>query len=161
MKFMKRLMKVVETLLTSILVADTFIVFLQVVFRYVLKSPLGWTEQICRLLFLWGVVIGIPVVFYNKADIVFDLLFNALPFKVRKVLGSFFSILGMAFSVFYFICGYNLVMKTGMRMTAGIEMPVNVLYISQPICAFLLALVFCDRLLDVLKWEPKEEEVQN
>ena len=113
------------------------------------------------MLFLWGVVIGIPVVFYNKADIVFDLLFNALPFKVRKVLGSFFSILGMAFSVFYFICGYNLVMKTGMRMTAGIEMPVNVLYISQPICAFLLALVFSDRLLDVLKWEPKEEEVQN
>ena len=36
MKFMKKLMKVVETLLTSILVADTFIVFLQVVFRYVL-----------------------------------------------------------------------------------------------------------------------------
>jgi len=161
MKFMKPLMKVVETLLTTILVVDTITVFTQVLFRYVLNSPLGWTEQICRLLFLWGVIIGIPVVFYNKAEIVFDLLFNAFPFKVRKIMASCFSVLGVAFSVFYFVCGYSLVMKTGMRMTAGIEMPMNVLYIAQPVCAFLLALVFIDRLLEVLKWEPKEGEVQN
>ena len=160
MKFMKPLMKAVEYFLTSILVFDTAVVFLQVICRYVFNSPLGWTEQICRLLFLWGVLIGIPVVFYNKADIVFDLLFNALPFKARKVLASFFSILGVVFSVFYFICGYGLVAKTGMRMTAGIEMPMNVLYIAQPICAFLLAFVFLDRLLGVLRWEDKSKEVQ-
>lgn len=160
MKFINKLMKGVENLLTGILIADTLIIFLQVIFRYVLGSPLGWSEQICRLLFLWGVMVGIPVVFYNKADMLFDLLYNMFPFKVRKLLGSFFSLLGMGFSVFYFVCGVQLVLKTGMRMTSGIKMPVNVLYVAQPVCAALLLLVFIERLVGVLKTAPEKEEVQ-
>ena len=160
MKIINKLMKGVENLLTGILIADTLIIFLQVIFRYVLGSPLGWSEQICRLLFLWGVMVGIPVVFYNKADMLFDLLYNMFPFKVRKLLGSLFSLIGMGFSAFYFVCGVQLVMKTGMRMTSGIKMPVNVLYVAQPVCAALLLLVFIDRLVGVLKTAPAEGEVQ-
>lgn len=160
MKFINNLMKGVENLLTGILIADTLIIFMQVIFRYVLGSPLGWSEQICRLLFLWGVMIGIPVVFYNKADMVFNLLYNKFPFKARKTLSSLFALLGMGFSIFYFVCGIQLVMKTGMRMTSGIKMPVNVLYIAQPVCAVLLCLVFFDRFAGALKMKPEKGEVQ-
>ena len=151
MKLYHGLMKTVSRILTGILMFIVLIVTCQVFSRYVLKNPLGWSEQICRLLFLWGIMLGIPVVFYEKCDMVFDILFQKFPNKIRKTLSVIFAVLGIAFCVFYLVAGVNLCIKSGNRMTAGVIMPINVLYGAQLVCATLMGIIFAERLISMLK----------
>lgn len=151
MKAYHGLMKTMRAIVTGILMLDVLIVVVQVFFRFVLKAPLGWTEQICRLLFLWAIMLGIPVVFYEKCDLVFDVLFEKFSPKSQKIMHCVFALLSIGFCVFYLIAGMNLCIKTGTRMTAGVKMPMNVLYGAQPVCAVLLLFVFIERLIRAFK----------
>ena len=160
MKVYHALMKTLRAIVTGILAVDVFIVTAQIFWRFVLKSPIGWSEQICRLLFLWAIMLGIPVVFYEKCDLVFNVLFEKFSPKLQKSMTNFFCVLAIAFSVFYMSAGLDLCMKTGLRLTSGIKMPYLCLYGAQPICALLLVLVFGERLIETLKGTntPKEDE---
>ena len=140
------------------LMATVVIVCFQVFFRYVLKSPIGWSEQICRLLFLWSIMLGIPVIFDKKVDMAFDIFFNMYPLKGKRIASILFNLIGLAFSVFYLTCGLQLCIRTGSRMTAGVKMPMNFLYGAQPVCAILLALVFIVRLVEAIKMPVVKEE---
>ena len=160
MKAYRLLMKTIENLLMLFLMATVVIVTFQVFFRYVLKSPIGWSEQICRLLFLWSIMLGIPVIFDRKVDMVFDIIYNNYSMKGKRIASILFNIIGLVFSVFYFICGMQLCIRTGSRMTAGIKMPMNVLYGAQPVCAVLLILVFIVRIIESIRMPTKEEEIK-
>jgi TRAP-type C4-dicarboxylate transport system permease small subunit len=63
-----------------LMMATMFVAFItQVVFRYVLNLPLGWTEELSTLLWLWGILWGASFVMRNRDDIRFDMLYNLLP----------------------------------------------------------------------------------
>ena len=90
---MKRILdfieKVIKHLLIITLTAFTAIVVMQVVARYLLNSPLTWSEQVARYLFIWMIMLGTPLLFRMKGHIVFDLLFNKLPPDDAKSRGSY------------------------------------------------------------------------
>ena len=49
------------------MMAVMFIAFiLQVVFRYVLNWPVGWTDELCTLVWLWGILWGASFVMTNR-----------------------------------------------------------------------------------------------
>ena len=54
--------------------AMTCIVFVSVVFRYVLNSPLTWSEELASLLFAWLTFIGAYVGFRTRSHISIDTL---------------------------------------------------------------------------------------
>ena len=45
-------------LCVAMLAATVLLTVLQVVFRYVLDSPLSWSEELARWLFVWSVFLG-------------------------------------------------------------------------------------------------------
>lgn len=53
--------------------------------RYVVGKPFGWTEEIQMLLLVWSVFSGASIAFRERGHIAIDLLTNALPVKVQKV----------------------------------------------------------------------------
>lgn len=151
MKAYHALMKTIRGIVTGILVVDVLIVTAQIFCRFVLKNPIGWSEQICRLLFLWAIMLGIPIIFYEKCELVFNVLLEKFSPKLQKGMTVFFCVLSIAFSIFYMSAGLDLCMKTGLRLTSGVKMPYICLYGAQPVCAFLLILVFAARLVETLK----------
>jgi TRAP-type C4-dicarboxylate transport system permease small subunit len=79
-----RLRRWAETLM-ALLMAVMFIAFIaQVVFRYVLNMPLGWTDELSTLVWLWGILWGASFVMRNHEDIRFDMLYNLLPHRARR-----------------------------------------------------------------------------
>lgn len=151
MKVYHALMKTLEGILTIIMALLVLIVTCQIFFRFVLKDPIGWSEQICRFLFQWATLLGVPCIFYEKNDMIFDIVYNKFSFVGKKRLSILFSSLGLIFSVFYLLCGWQLVSRTGSRMTAGVVMPVNAIYGAQVVCAACLFIAFAVRLGEVLK----------
>ena len=68
-----------------VLIGIMFVSFLlQIVFRYVLNRPLGWTEEVTVLCFVWVVLWGASFIIADADEVRFDILYNALPPVVRR-----------------------------------------------------------------------------
>lgn len=75
-----------ENLLAAML-AIMFIVFiLQIVFRYVLNLPIGWTHEISVVMWIWMVLFGTAFVVRDEEEIRFDLFYGAATLKVKRVM---------------------------------------------------------------------------
>jgi TRAP-type C4-dicarboxylate transport system permease small subunit len=70
-----------------LMMATMFVSFiLQIVYRYVLNKPLAWTDEVCVLMWLWGILWGASFVMSNRDDIRFDVLTGHVPRSARRVL---------------------------------------------------------------------------
>ena len=70
-----------------------FISFLlQIAFRYVLNQPLGWTEEVTVLCWVWVVLWCAAFVLSNNDEIRFDIVYTLVPPRVRRLFTAVSSI---------------------------------------------------------------------
>jgi len=68
------------------LIATMFVSFLlQIVFRYVLNRPLGWSEEVTVLCWVWVILWGASFIVADEDEVRFDILYNAVSPNVRRV----------------------------------------------------------------------------
>jgi C4-dicarboxylate transporter, DctQ subunit len=68
-----------------ILLSTVFLCFiLQIVFRYVLGWPVGWTLEVSTLAWMWLVLWGSAFVVTEQDEIRFDILYSAVSERVRR-----------------------------------------------------------------------------
>jgi TRAP-type C4-dicarboxylate transport system permease small subunit len=66
------------------LIGTMFVCFLlQICFRYVLNQPLGWTEEVTILCWVWVVLWTAAFVLSDDDEVRFDLVYAAVPERVR------------------------------------------------------------------------------
>lgn len=135
------LVKVLEHILWVLLTVAVICVILQVFSRYVLGNSFTWTEQAARYLFIWMVMLGVPVAYHRKIFLNFDMIQNAMPEKARYVLDVVIKVATMIFSCYYFVASLQLVIQTMGRTTSGFKVPFWALYGAQPIFCILLFIV--------------------
>ena len=71
--------------------------FAGVVFRYVIRAPLKWSEELARILFVWIVFFGGNVVTRRERHLSLDFLENLFPTTLKHILYVLSSILGLVF----------------------------------------------------------------
>lgn len=75
-----------ENLLAAML-ATMFVVFIiQIVFRYLLNLPIGWTHEISVVMWLWMVLFGTAFVVRDSEEIRFDILYGAAGPRLRRAM---------------------------------------------------------------------------
>jgi len=75
-----------ENLLAAML-ATMFIVFIvQIVSRYLLNLPIGWTHEISVIMWLWMVLFGTAFVVRDYEEIRFDLLYSTVGERSRRTM---------------------------------------------------------------------------
>ena len=57
----------------------------QVLFRYVLKIPVPWTEELARILFILSMFLGIAIAIREKEHIVVNFLFKKLNLRAQAI----------------------------------------------------------------------------
>jgi C4-dicarboxylate transporter, DctQ subunit len=73
--------------LMAVMIGVMFAAFLlQVLFRYSLQWPTGWSNELTVVLWIWVVLFGAAFVVREDEEIRFDLVFGAVPRRVRRVL---------------------------------------------------------------------------
>jgi C4-dicarboxylate transporter, DctQ subunit len=76
-----------EDILAALL-ALMFVAFLlQILFRYVLNLPVGWTSEVSIIAWLWGVLWGAAFVVKEREEVRFDLLYGAFSARARRIAG--------------------------------------------------------------------------
>jgi len=74
----------INGILALIMGGMTVLVFSSVVLRYVLNSPVTWSEELASLLFAWLTFVGAYVGFRTHSHIRIDTLTMFLPAGVRS-----------------------------------------------------------------------------
>ncbi len=99
------------------LVACVVIVNLNVLMRYILKSPLQWSEEIVTSLFVWTVFIGSAYAYRKHSHLGVDIVVNLLHGKTRDVVMLIVSIVELLILIMLtVICSqyaYNLLFVRG------------------------------------------------
>jgi len=81
-----RLLRRLADVVAVALMATMFVSFLlQIFFRYVLDSPLGWTEEVTVLCWVWVVLWCAAFVVSDREEVRFDIVYNAVPAPARRV----------------------------------------------------------------------------
>jgi TRAP-type C4-dicarboxylate transport system permease small subunit len=75
-----------ENLLALMLLAMFAAFILQIVFRYLLNLPIGWTNEISVVLWIWIVLFGAAFVVREEEEIRFDLFYAAAGPTTRRVM---------------------------------------------------------------------------
>jgi len=64
----------------------TLSVLAGVFFRYVLNSPLGWTEALARYLMIWAALLAVSACIKDQENVGLTMVVRALPTKAARVL---------------------------------------------------------------------------
>ena len=59
---------------------------LQIIFRYLLNLPIGWTNEVSVILWIWIVLFGAAFVVREEEEIRFDLIYAAVGPGARRVM---------------------------------------------------------------------------
>lgn len=73
-----------ENLLAALLVAMFVAFIIQIVMRYALNAPVGWTTEVSTLAWLWGILWGAALVLTDEEEIRFDIIYGAVPPALRR-----------------------------------------------------------------------------
>jgi len=75
-----------ENVSAALLMAMFLCFILQIVARYVFNYPLGWTEEVSTLCWIWCILWGAAFVLREKDEVRFDIVYSGLGDRARRVL---------------------------------------------------------------------------
>jgi len=114
----------------------TFVVVLQVFFRYVLNDSLVWGWDIPRLCFIWAVLLSIPLGIRYNAHVGVDMVFNLFPTRTKRFVrmfnAVFMGILSGMVTYFAVILAYD----TWDQLMPGLGLSVGLFYVALGISQF-------------------------
>ena len=115
--------------IAALLLATMFGCFIvQIVLRYVFNYPVGWTEELSILCWMWGILWGAAFVVTVRDEVRFDILYGNVPEGVRRV---FTVITGLALIGLYGVslpAAWSFVAFMKVERSAYLHVPINYLY---------------------------------
>lgn len=118
-----------EVLLAIFLCGIVIMMTTHVFFRYVMKSPLTWTEEATRYMFIWFVFMGVSYGIRNDTHIRVNILEVLCP-KVIPVFSLVQDIVSAAFVFYLLPAGMSAMQQIAERgqTSAGLHLPMVFVY---------------------------------
>jgi len=73
-----------EDVLAALLAAMFVAFIIQIVARYLVNAPVGWTTEVSTLCWVWGILWGTALVLTDEEEIRFDIIYGAVPPALRR-----------------------------------------------------------------------------
>ena len=162
MKTLDKIVSKVEELIAVIgLSAMTVITLVAVFFRYVLQSPIIWSEEAARYLMVWSTMLGISIATRQKAHLGIDIFVSMAPKKLQRALEIFSTLMMIVMLVFLTIISIVFIqsaIRTG-NVSPMLRIPFYIIYLALPLGFGLSAVRSIQDLVDVIKGVDNKEEV--
>lgn len=118
--------------------------FLQVLFRFVLSSPLAFTEELARICMIWLVFIGSARALQKCEHFLVDALLNLMPTVPARLIGYLVDAVTIVFIVIMAKVGLDLVLRGSGQVMPSLGVSVAVQTVAMPLgCAFMLVHAIC------------------
>ena len=135
------MIRLIEVLSVTIFVIMMGAMIMQVIFRYLLNSPIVWIEEFARFMFIWmiylGVIISMEQGLLHRVNYFIDLL----PKKLRAVVYVIVNALVFWFLAFLIISGWQVVNRFSKVKSISLEWPWKYIYLSVLLAASIMSLI--------------------
>lgn len=149
---MKTINKVAQSILQLVMASSSLVLFvvtfLQVVFRFVFKAPLAWSQDVIRLCFTYLVFSGAAYCVKMHAHLNIDVFIDALPDKVRKLLEILIQVALIGFAIFLIWFGCQFAQTGATQMAPYLPIPMSIYYMSVPISAGFMLFYMVQQLIE-------------
>ena len=139
------MIKLTEYLAIGILAMTSGIVTVQVFFRYVLNSSIGWSEEIVGFLLVWTTFSGAILAMDEGSHIGVDLLAEALPERFKWILHLVIDLLVLIFLVVFAYTSTILCIKLSNNYAISLRISMSVVYLILPLSGLLMILIIFKR----------------
>lgn len=142
-----------KAIITLFLITMSIFIFIQVISRYVFGNAFTWTEELSRYMFIWLIYLAIGIGFRENRHISIDVVVDALPEKMRKIVKQVNYIFLFALSCFFVWEGYVLVVQMQMfgQVSANMQIPMWLVYLSLPVGFVFTAVRLLQASIDLWK----------
>ena len=127
-KTLDRVNFLVEYAVCALLAVMVVVVFLQVVFRFVIRSSLPWSEEMARYLMVWIVFLGASIGIKRKSHIGVDALVSLLPETIRRWTAVLVNGLFCVFFAFMIHYGRMILRVVGFQLSPAMEISMAIPY---------------------------------
>jgi len=137
---MQKINEKVELLCVSLMIVLLFLLFLGVIFRYILNSPIIWQYELSIILFIWMIFLSASVAMWKLEHLKLSFLVGLLPEKSRKIL-EIIALIGIILMSFIAMKeGFKLVESSLIRKFRTVPISIGWLYGAVPTSFILIML---------------------
>ncbi len=160
--FNKVLYEIVKKMIILLLLLMSTFVFMQVIFRYIIRQPLAWSEEITTYMFSWLAYIGAAAVTYKNDHVAVTTLVDGMKNKeLQKWVRIITQIIIFAF---YVLVSYTAFILAGrflhidQRLTNVESIKIGYIFMQVPISAAIMGLFTLERIIRLFKGEDMDLE---
>lgn len=135
------------------LIIVSFLVFVQVVLRYVFNISLVWSEEITRYLIIWLILIGSSIAVREKAHAAVNVVVSFLPPFPKSIFKILANLTGIVFCIIL-VCSSVITVSNVIELgnvTPATGIPMAIPYLSLTIGGLLMLFRFIQLLIDDIK----------
>lgn len=131
-KFINILNKWIFNLLAVFFGITALLTMYQVFARYVLNSPLTWSEELVKYIIIWIVLLGTAVALRKGLLISVEIVLYIVPKTVKKIMQLLIIIVNFVFLGYLTIYGFEIMQTVQGQTTGALDLPVSWTYASIP-----------------------------
>jgi C4-dicarboxylate transporter DctQ subunit len=138
-----------EDVAATLLFAMFLTFVLQIVSRYVFNQPLGWTLELCLILWLWTVFWGSAFCLGNDEHIRFDMIYNAVNPGLRRVFAGFCALAIAAGMIWALPATWDFVSFLKIKKSASLRIPLFYVFLIYPLFMVATIVLYGHRLRQI------------
>lgn len=125
----------------------------QVVSRFVIRSPLLWTEEVSRMTFIWIALLGASIATKHQQHLGLDIIVTKFPQMLRRGVRLAMHVIMMSVALLFIFAGWEFVQKNIGRISETTGVSMVWLYIAAPISGAMMLFYLIEQLPHLLKKE--------
>lgn len=149
------LVNITMYLVMALTAAMVIIVLTGVLFRYVIRDPLGWTEELARYLMIWAALLAVSVGIRKREHVGIQLLVKKLPLNVGRVVIFLVNIVVLIFLLVLTIRGYSMAAKGTRQLSLALNISMYWPLMSIPVSGGLAIIQQLILIIDIFNPDNK------
>lgn len=137
-RFLKRGEGLINTLLVTLMAVMFVSVCLQVFFRYVLESPLSWSEELARYAFVWISFLGAAMALGKRLHFGIDYLVNKFPPRLRAGVELITNSAILIFVLVLVVKGFQTAGTARFSHSAGLNLRMDIVFDAIPVSGLIM-----------------------
>lgn len=139
-KYIRLVDSIVESICILLITCLLGVTFVQIIARYVFNSPLSWSEELARLMFIWLSLLGSSVALRKNLHVSFSLVTLVLPVRAEYGIRVFTNALIAATLIIILPPSFRFSLFMNTIPSAGLEWPMGIFYVSVSVASVLMIL---------------------
>ncbi|MFB3817590.1 MAG: TRAP transporter small permease [Candidatus Methylomirabilales bacterium] len=119
-------------------VGMTAMVFVNVICRYLLNSPIPGSDELATLMFTWAVFLGASVGIRRELHLGIEFVTRLFPLRVQALCGLLVSLLMAGFAILLLVYGWKIMGTAHLKLTPVLQWPYVWIYLAIPVGAVLM-----------------------